>query len=131
MITIATFEKAEEAHLARSILEGSGIYAYVEGDLVVTVAWYLSSAIGGVKLQVMPEDAEDARDVLREAHCLPPTSSPEDPTCPHCLSGKVEYQKWSPRFFFLTLLFLGVPLPFAKRKFQCLECGRQWRGRRQ
>lgn len=127
MVTIATYEKAEEARLAQCVLEGSGIGAFVEGDLLVDVAWIYSNAIGGVKVQVDPADVERATNVLAQAKMTVVPSSTEIPRCPECESQKVEYQRWSPTVFFLSLLLLGLPLPFLKRKYQCLDCLSSWK----
>jgi hypothetical protein len=60
MKTIASFEKAEQAHLLRSHLEGSGIAAFVRDEQTVTMDWRLSGAIGGVKVDVADENYEEA-----------------------------------------------------------------------
>jgi hypothetical protein len=64
MKTIAAFSKAEEAHLLRARLEGSGIAAYVRDEYMVTLDWMYSNAIGGVKVEVADEDYPAAVELL-------------------------------------------------------------------
>jgi thiamine monophosphate synthase len=63
MTTVAECSSMDEAALLRSLLEGSGIPAFVPDELTVT---YRGQA-GGVRLQVADEDAETARTILAEA----------------------------------------------------------------
>jgi hypothetical protein len=65
MKILTSFGKAEEAHLLRARLEGSGIAAYVRDENIVTADWLYSGAVGGVKVEVQDEDFEAASDLLR------------------------------------------------------------------
>ena len=67
MKVLASFQKPEEAHLVRSILEGSGIAAHVRDEYVVTNELLASTAFGGVKVVVADEDFERACDVLKNS----------------------------------------------------------------
>jgi len=67
MKVVATYRKPEEAHLARSVLEGSGIAAYVRDEFTVTANFFYSAVIGGVRLEVADEDHARALDVLRSS----------------------------------------------------------------
>ena len=60
MTTIATFGDAVEAHLARGRVEDAGIRTYLADENVTVMAWHLSNAIGGIKLQVADEDVSAA-----------------------------------------------------------------------
>jgi thiamine monophosphate synthase len=53
----------DEALMLRSLLEGSGIRAYVPDELTVT---YRGQA-AGVRLQVEDEDAETAQKIIADA----------------------------------------------------------------
>lgn len=63
MKSLASFSKAEDAHLLRARLEGSGIAAYVRDENMVSVDWLYSNAIGGVKVDVADEDFIAAAEV--------------------------------------------------------------------
>jgi len=67
MKVVSSYQKPEEAHLMRSVLEGSGIAAYVRDDLTVTADLLYSNALGGVRLAVADEDYLAACDVLRNS----------------------------------------------------------------
>lgn len=64
LVTIATFEAAPRAHVARAVLEDSGIQVFVADEEIVSMDWMLSNAVGGVKLKVRESDAERALAVL-------------------------------------------------------------------
>ncbi|MCE5268580.1 MAG: DUF2007 domain-containing protein [Planctomycetaceae bacterium] len=64
--TIVTYATPEEAEVARAVLENEGIVASFENASFVGMAWYLSNAVGGVKLQVSEADETRARNVLAE-----------------------------------------------------------------
>lgn len=66
MITVATFTVPEDAHLFRTFLESRGIEGFVLDENFVQLFWHYSNAIGGVRLAVADEDAEDASDLHRE-----------------------------------------------------------------
>ena len=63
-ITIATYDDAVEAALARNLLVNQGIEADIVDENVVALDWRLSGALGGIKLQVSPLHAERARRIL-------------------------------------------------------------------
>ena len=64
MVTVATFDMPTEAHLAKGLLEANGLTAFLADELTVGVAWHLSNAIGGIKLQVAENDVERATGIL-------------------------------------------------------------------
>jgi len=64
MITLARFERPEEAHLVRMRLEAGGIPAFIHQDNTIQVQWMYSSELGGVRLQIDEEDFERAKEIL-------------------------------------------------------------------
>src|SRR5262249_49628477 len=52
LVTVATFWFPGEAHIVRCRLEAAGISVYIADEFTVTMDWFLSNAIGGIKLQV-------------------------------------------------------------------------------
>jgi len=66
LVPVTSFATAPEAELARNALAEVGIEAFLEGDQVVSALWYLSNAIGGVKVLVAREHAARAREILEE-----------------------------------------------------------------
>lgn len=64
LVTVATFLSPVEANLAKNELEAAGITAYLMDEETANTAWQLTSAIGGVKLQVAEHAARQAATVL-------------------------------------------------------------------
>jgi hypothetical protein len=64
LVTIASFLDAGTAHALRGRLEAEGIYAIVADDH--TLAFGIpANALGGVKVKVIEEDAEEALEIKR------------------------------------------------------------------
>ena len=74
MRTLAAFNHADQAHLLRMRLEGSGIAAHVRDEHMVTLDWLASLAVGGVKVDVADEDYAAALAILAEDD--PPSPPP-------------------------------------------------------
>jgi len=74
--TVATFWDPIEADLARNYLKSRGMPVVLEGAESVSMAWLLTNAVGGIKLQVREEDADTALAILAEgAPAGPPASA--------------------------------------------------------
>ncbi len=63
-INIITFTYPHEAHLAKGKLESEGIQVQIVDEMTVQVHNFYSQAIGGVKLSVPIDEAEEARKIL-------------------------------------------------------------------
>jgi len=74
LTTIRKFRDLPEAILAKGLLESAGIECYLADDNIVRMDWFLSNAIGNMRLQVKPADAEAAIEILDQ----PPTDISED-----------------------------------------------------
>ncbi len=117
MVTIATYTHSDEAHLARSRLEGSGVYVEVEGDVIASVNPLYANAIGGIELRVPSEQVPYAREVLG----LPPVTEKGVTRCPHCASSNVDYRRL-PFLVVLLIIVLGFLFPFFRKTVRCLDC---------
>ncbi len=71
LVTIETFSSPWQAQLARACLEAEGIHAVVADEHFFRLYGALSGTLGGVKLQVRPEEAERASDLLRSRQPIP------------------------------------------------------------
>ena len=74
MITIARFEKPEDAHLVRMRLENGGVPAFLQDENTIQIQFLYSNALGGVRLQIADEDYDRAREILDEP---PPAPLPD------------------------------------------------------
>lgn len=70
LVTIETFTSPWEAQLARACLEAEGIEAVIADEHFFRLYGALSNSLGGVRLQVRPESAGRAVELLRERRPL-------------------------------------------------------------
>jgi hypothetical protein len=71
LVTIETFSSPWQAQLARACLESEGIHAVVADEHFYRLYGALSGTMGGVKLQVRPEVAQRAFELLRNRQPIP------------------------------------------------------------
>lgn len=79
-VVVATFTGMDEAAIARGVLEQEGITAFLANEHLVTIAWQLSQATGGIRLSVAASDAQRARKILaasRSPVALVPDHDPD------------------------------------------------------
>lgn len=95
LITLCRYRDLPEALIAHSKLRAEGFACFLADDNIVRFNWYLSNAIGGVRLRVREDDAESALSVLGQE--IPKGFSTEDvgqeyeqPACPKCGSRDVD-----------------------------------------
>ena len=74
LTTIRKFRDLPDAILAKGLLESAGIECYLADDNIVRLDWFISNAIGNMRLQVKPTDAETAIEILDQ----PPIDISED-----------------------------------------------------
>ena len=155
LVTVARFSHPHESHVWRARLESEGISCFIADEHTVSAYWFYSNAVGGVKLQVRSTDAERAEQILDASHeeaarsleelwstleasgprpddALAPAAATEstegEPTrCPRCGSTEVFYEKFSRPMIFLSILLLGIPLPFLSRRWTCRSCELTWK----
>jgi hypothetical protein len=60
LVTIATTYDIVEAEFLRSHLEAQGFEVYLADDNIIGMYNLLANAVGGIKIKVSSEDAEDA-----------------------------------------------------------------------
>lgn len=125
MKTIATFTKPEEAHLLRMRLEALGIRAFIQDEHMIQLDILRSNAMGGVRVQVADEDVEAVREVLAaDTGILPEAGATR---CPKCGSTAIEYERFSRRFAYLSLLLFCIPLLLFRRRLRCASCLHTWK----
>ena len=127
----ATFMYVHEAELAASHLAAAGIDAHIVNRDTLGIHSLLSVAMGGVRVQVAPEDLVRARQVLtaEEIDIDLPGAGPyrggvtTDPdVCGDCGNRKpTGTAARIPWFALLSVLLLGIPLLFRRRR--CPTCG--------
>jgi Putative prokaryotic signal transducing protein len=138
MVTVASFPDLASAELAVSTLEAEGIPAFIPNAQLVGIDWQLSTAVGGIVVQVAPEQEAQAREVLSLSSFgapVTPALEPEGygPVCPTCGSRLTRPDPVARRMVALSLLFppvfliTGPAYLFARGRFECSACGALWR----
>ena len=129
LITIRRFRDLPEALLAKGSLESAGIECFLADDNMVRMDWFISNFIGGVKLQVWPEDAASAVEILDQP--IPENFEAEgsgqyqQPKCPACQSLDVSFEELVKPIAYASAYF-GLPLPIHRRAWRCHSCNREW-----
>jgi hypothetical protein len=135
LVTVASFREPLQAHLASARLEAEDIECCITDENIVGMYWLYSQAVGGVKLQVRKQDVKKAIQILQagpykqklEVEKNECKKQGHDICCPKCHSEEIEYEKYSIKAFYLTILFLGFPTLFRKNKYGCNSCGHRWK----
>ncbi|MCM5704556.1 DUF2007 domain-containing protein [Larsenimonas salina] len=65
-VTVARFSYPYEAYLFKGLLESRHLNAFIADEHLITMQWMWETALGGIKVQVAPEDLELARAVLAD-----------------------------------------------------------------
>lgn len=127
--TIASYRDIPIAELARAKLDSEGIPCHLLNKHHIGVNWLYSQALGGVQLQVLSEDAAEARRILDadessslEAEDLDFPELDETDYCESCGSSNLEvidYKRISGALILLTQLWFL----FWGRKYRCKDCG--------
>ncbi|MES2309561.1 MAG: DUF2007 domain-containing protein [Verrucomicrobiota bacterium] len=66
MKTVITCQNLIEAQMIQSLLQGSGIDAFIPDEFTVQNDWGLINAIGGIRLQVPDEMFERAKQIITD-----------------------------------------------------------------
>lgn len=132
LVTVAAFDHPYRAQFARMRLDAEGIESFLLDENIVTMNPMFAVGVGGIKLQVRESDAARAAEILGQKP-IPEESvvdTPEEesmtPPCPECNSSNVCFKKTPSFLVFLSLLLLGLPLPFLQKKWICRRCGFSW-----
>ena len=66
LVTIATTYDLVEAEFLRNHLEAQGFNVFLADENIVGMYNLLANAVGGIKIKVLAEDAEDAQAFVEE-----------------------------------------------------------------
>jgi len=128
LTTIRQFRDLPEALLAKGSLESAGIQCFLKDDNLVRLDWFISNFVGGVKLCVKPEDAQQATALLEEPILeglyVHGVGLYEQPRCPKCNSLDVTFQELDPAAY--LSMAVNVPIPFHRDGWRCRACAAEW-----
>ena len=130
LVTVRQFRDLTDALAAKGSLESAGIECFLRDDNMVRMDWFYSNMIGGVRLQVDPEDLEAAAAVLDapipEDFNVEGIGDFEQPRCPKCGSLAVGFEHLD-RPLALTGLLASLPITRTLNLWVCDDCGHQWK----
>jgi len=134
--TVGTFTSPIEAHLAKGRLETEGISTFIAHENHVWANWMYSHALGGVKVQVLAEDYDEAVTVISkhvngeyETDLELSADISGTNSCPTCGSRnfKSEVSLLAKLLVILSFGLLGLIYPPRKVIHKCNECENGWK----
>lgn len=133
LVTVAAYTDAIEAHIAKGRIQADGIPAYIAHEHHIWANWFISNALGGVKVQVLPQFVTDATDILEtvrsstyEQLLLEQEGPFEKEKCPKCESDRIKERRWPQKVALLMVWFTTLPVPYSEGLKRCLVCGNKW-----
>ena len=131
LATIATFTGPLEAHIAKGRLETEGVSVFLAHEHHIWAAWYLSHALGGIKIQVREKDQDNAQQILTshlngeyEGDLKQIFPTLQSNMCPGCNS--TNFTSKLPRKVLLLLILtfglFGIIFPPRKNAHLCQNC---------
>jgi len=129
LVVLRRFRDLPSAFLFASVLNSAAVECFLADQHTIRMNWFLSNALGGIKLCVRKEEADIALDLLRqsvpEKFDVDEVGEYEQPRCPECQSLEVSFQGLNkPADYTRTLL--GGALPHHRSIWECDSCGHQW-----
>ncbi len=131
LVTIAQYRDLPQAGLDKSILESQGITCFLDNEFTIGVNWLYSTALGGVKINVLEDDVARAKEILqdnRDANVDVSTEEglPPETVCPLCGLPEITTKNYTRKIAAINLLF-GLPFFFFLKRYRCNSCGHQWK----
>ena len=125
VVSIRRFRDLSEAIVARGALEAADIPCFLRNENTVRIDWQISNAIGGIRLDVMESDRDEAEAVLAPADAVQTAEAEaaSDPACPNCGSRDVQRRQ---RRAIAAILTFGVSSFHGSPDWTCERCGARW-----
>jgi hypothetical protein len=129
MVTVRRFRDLPEALIAKGSLDSAGIECALVNENLVRLDWFWSNLMGGVKLDVDPDDVEAANEILSQPipeHLeVSGVGDYEQPSCPKCGSRDVNFREIAP-VAYVTMMLGNFPIPVHRRAWRCHTCDVEW-----
>jgi hypothetical protein len=122
-VSIDRFFHPTDAHIAAGRLISEGIPVNLIGIHHASAHWLMTTALGGIHLQVPAESADAARAILASVAA---TEDVEASRCPKCgaLDTSAHTNTW--KLAFLSVHLFGIPLPWGRSRRKCNACSAEW-----
>ncbi|MEM8847357.1 MAG: DUF2007 domain-containing protein [Bacteroidota bacterium] len=114
--TLGTFEFPADVQIIKGKLESEGISVFLRDETTINSDPLISSAIGGVKLQVYTIDRERAQGIFNEIRNYATDRDGNLIVCPNCKATKSEIYYSRKGIFYKLFPF------FEPKKYRCLNC---------
>jgi hypothetical protein len=130
LVTVRRYRDVSEAIVARSVIQSAGIFCFLRDENLIRLDWQVSNFIGGMSLQVGPEDADEAEELLSQP--IPASIEYESqteyvqPHCPRCGSIDVAFEGADRSAALVSTMLVGLPLPLGGTSWRCHACGCRW-----
>ena len=119
--TLRTFQNYFTAHIMLTKLRQTGVECFLNDEFTVTIDPILSNAVGGIKLVVKVEDAEEVEKLVAEFE----EDYRKNAVCPQCGGNNIMRvaKKNTPNLvtIFLSWLFSSYALS-AQDIYECSDC---------
>jgi len=135
-VTVGWFTEPWDAYIARGRLRAEGISSWIIHEHHIWANWMYSNALGGVKLQVLSQDAELGTFILERCWRGEYEEELDDEfgmeparRCPSC--GSTSFKEGVGVSHGLTpfalYVLMGVAYPPQKNTARCDTCRHRWR----
>ena len=130
LVTVRRYRDLSEAIVARSVIQGAGMFCFLQNENMVRLDWQLSNFIGGIRLQVAESDAAIAEEILSAP--VPASIEMEgepdyiQPRCPRCDSLDISFEGAGRGAALAALYLFALPAPMGEKRWMCHHCGLLW-----
>ncbi len=130
LVTVGRYRDLSEAIVARSVIEGAGMFCFLQNENIVRLDWQISNFIGGIRLQVAESDAAAAEEILSAP--VPASIEMEgepiyiQPRCPRCDSLDISFEGAGRGAALAALYLFSIPAPMGEKRWMCHHCGLLW-----
>lgn len=124
-VVVESYSLVYEAQIAKSLLISQGIDAQIENEHTINMDWFYSNALGGVKVLVPEDCAEDAKSILEQDYSaeVDEKFSLEKEVCPSCGSTNIIPYTEGKKTAFAFLIVVGIPVGKVRHGLKCQDCG--------
>jgi len=113
---LGAFEYLADLQILKAKLESEGIAVFLKDENIVNSDPLISSAIGGIKMQVFSADKDKALAIYNEFRSYAIDEEGNPIVCPNCKAQKSEAYYSRKSIFHKLFPF------FEKRKYRCTQC---------
>jgi hypothetical protein len=129
-VILRRFRDIPDALVAWSILDSAGLESFLFDEITIRMDWLWSNALGGIKVCVRPEDAEDGDQLLKlgvlETFTIEGVGKFEQPRCLKCRSIDISYEDLNKPATYACTFLLHLPIRVRRRRWICNSCGCVW-----